>query len=207
MPKNIQEGYNYRVRATAKDKISIANPIDITVPKTYSLTIKGLNKVKPSDESIYSISQLNGYKYDWNIVSGDALITNKSKNVISVKFGEQGFVKIKVECESPEGCIDVQYYIVEVMTDTNSTTSLSNPFYVSNNNVPVGTDHIVINFYRNLDNVEIELIDILGNLRGKQTINSITNELQIPINYLSVGVYFVRIKSKDQYFIDKVLIN
>lgn len=207
MPKNIQEGYNYRVRATAKDKISIANPIDITVPKTYSLTIKGLNKVKPSDESIYSISQLNGYKYDWNIVSGDALITNKSKNVISVKFGEQGFVKIKVECESPEGCIDVQYYIVEVMTDTNSTTSLSNPFYVSNNNVPVGTDHIVINFYRNLDNVEVELIDILGNLRGKQTINSITNELQIPINYLSVGVYFVRIKSKDQYFIDKVLIN
>lgn len=206
LPKNVPEGTNYRIRASSESYISVHNSTNLIIPRIEYSKIKGSAKVNPNSEFIYSVNHLNGYKYEWYIESGNATIVNQSKNVVLIRFEEEGFVKIKVVCESQEGCKVDDIFTTEVISDTLSTDFSSNPFYITGN-IAVGSDNLVISFYRKLENVQVDLIDILGNIRGSDTNNHTTEEVKLPVSHLTAGVYFIRVKSRDKYYTEKFMVN
>lgn len=66
-------------------------------------------------------------------------------------------------------------------------------------------DHLNIQFSKNIDVYKIEIFNESGQVLFAENGNVINNNLQIEINDFPPGIYFVKIQSKDQILIEKIL--
>lgn len=208
LPSNGVPSNKYRFRIIADSNIlSMDNGSDITINSVPSLSLTGNIKVAENSEQIYNTDFIEGSLYLWEVVNGDASIKNKSKNIIVVQFGKPSTVTIKLTHLTKDGCTREQYFTIEVKSPTDINQTERKSFVVSPN--PTGeSNNITINFI-DLSNIgySIEIIDVLGTIRSHIDCFESTQSVSIPVNNLSKGLYYVRLRTKNSVYSEKLLIN
>jgi len=161
-------------------------------------TISGSNQVRENEQGItYSVKNESGLSYNWSIASGDATITGKTGNSVTLNAGKPGAVKLNVKVTNQNGCMSESELSITVKSLTNIRESSSAPFTLYPN--PAG-DYLYVKMDADITgDIHIELYDILGNRHFKQTYQS-TEIIRIPVQALSQGMYMIKVKtSKDEY--------
>jgi len=136
---------------------------------------------------------------DWNWDFGDGG-SSAEKNP-SYSYGEEGDYTVTLTVTGGNGCEDVSSQNVGIITGAEAGLIRELKVYPN----PINQDKLLIIVPDNFDD-ELELLIL--NSQGRQVKRTLLskNENIISVSDLSVGMYFVRLKSKERSFIQKIVI-
>jgi hypothetical protein len=148
--------------------------------------IIGQMDIIPFTEYTYSINQVIGASYDWE-VSGGNVISGQGTNVIQVMWSNSpGY--INVECDLPNGCIESDTLNIDL---TNGWLELGK----SMNEFKVVFEAEFIQVISGCDRFEVSVYNSLG----LSIYDKIANEnLIINTSEWSSGVYLLELKSSNR---------
>ena len=156
---------------------------------------------------VYSVQQENGSTYEWVIVSGDATITTKSGQLVVVNVGAKGAVILKVIQTNKDGCTNEAQFVINVKSVSGIKESTQSAFSIYPN--PTGdANQIMLQFSEaQKQQIDVELLDILGNQMYMSSINIGDQSTTIPIHNLCSGMYMIRVRMNNEVYMEKVIVN
>lgn len=164
--------------------------------------ITGKSIVTQGEKDIYySIRSNQGSMYNWEILSGDAQLFDKDQYQIKVNFGQPGKVLIealegnKYDCASAD-TIEISVMSISSIKD-DKTSMYQEP------NLTYHTSSILIE--SNNDLISTDIYSVLGE-RKSIYFSEDNQRITIPNQYLSKGLYFMRIKTLYHFFTKQLLI-
>ncbi len=156
---------------------------------------------------VYSVQPENGSTYEWVIVSGDATITTKSGQLVVVNVGAKGAVILKVIQTNKDGCTNEAQFVINVKSVSGIKESTQSAFSIYPN--PTGdANQIMLQFSEaQKQQIDVELLDILGNQMYMSSINIGDQSTTIPIHNLCSGMYMIRVRMNNEVYMEKVIVN
>jgi hypothetical protein len=177
------------------------------IPKPIPI-INGNSEVLEQDKGLeYSVQSENGSTYEWVIVSGDATITTKSGQLVVVNVGSKGAVILKVIQTNKDGCTNEAQFVINVKSVSGIKENTQSAFSIFPN--PTGdANQIILQFSEaQKQQIDIELLDILGNQMYISSLNIGDQSTTIPVHNLCSGMYMIRVHMNNEVYIEKVIVN
>jgi hypothetical protein len=182
-------------------------PIQInSTPNTSA--ISGLSEVNSGETNTYSVSGLAGSSYAWT-VSGGTIQSGMGTSSIDVKWGPKGTGSINVIETTSGNCKG---------KDQSKSINIGYPLGIENQQLselislyPNPANHF-IKLNLNLvtkEEIQIQILDLRGRLVSASNLTQVnnTNEIQIALNQMDAGIYFMKVKVGQKECIKKFQVN
>jgi photosystem II stability/assembly factor-like uncharacterized protein len=210
IPLDTKPSEYYRVRIATSDSsfylLDNGHYIQIN-PQSTVMAINGPDTVSYlSSEIVYFVDYEDGAKYEWEIVSGNAQLLKQSQNIIGLSFGISGTVILKVVKTNKYGCISKDMISITIQAPTNIDDE--NLFaYSVWPNPSSGSEELSIRFSQAIEHdIELEFVDLLGTVHANTLVERGSDASSLPIQHVQSGVYMLRMKTQNQVFIEKVIV-
>ena len=176
--------------------------ITITVNPIPRPIITGKSNVTQGEKEIYySIRSNQGSMYNWEILSGDAQVFDKDQYQVKVNFGQPGKVLIEAmegnryDCASAD---TIEIFVMSISRVKDDKTSIHIEPNLENHK-----SSIIIE--SNNDLISAEIYSLLGE-RKRLFFSDDNQRIIIPTEHVNKGLYFIRIKTMNHFFIKELLI-
>ena len=210
IPLDTKPSEYYRLRVATSDSsfYLLDNGHDIQInPQSTVMAINGPDTVSYlSSEIVYFVDYEDGAKYEWEIVSGNAQLLKQSQNIIGLSFGISGTVVLRVIKTNKYGCISKDMISISIQAPTNIDDE--NLFaYSVWPNPSSGSEELSIRFSQAIEHdIELEFVDLLGTVHATTLVERGRDASSLPIQHVQSGVYMLRMKTQNQVFIEKVIV-
>lgn len=179
--------YSEQFGSTFYNTASMATTSFEFAPSTVS-AISGADSAMTGDVEVYSVTNVNGYSYDWS-VNGGSIISGQTTPSITVEWNSIGAQDLDVIAISNEGCeSDMQAFEVNVSDTLTAINELDGS--VVYKIYPNPTKGLTTIELKSKGNVQLSLIDINGR---EVPMNFIQQDDRVTFDATNTpsGVYFI----------------
>lgn len=181
---------------------SARTPVIVTVnPLPNALTISGATNVLQGNTENYSFTLSSGSVYEWTITGGTpATATGNNNDITWTGIGTGTITVIETNSNGCETSTTKAITIMGVGIEEIENQIIGNPFPNPANNL------ITIPYYGNSNQLRIELISITGQIIQNETIESKKGQIQLSLENVNKGLYFLMIFDNDKKLSKKITV-
>ncbi len=189
--------YTVNVKDNTLSCESLSDAVSISLNPLPTAAFTHIGELLPDELITFTDESTDAVSWFWEFDDGN---TSTEQNP-SHEYADFGNYIVTLTVTSDNGCQDVVTHDVGLVTGTELNAMNGLRVYPN----PVNQDKLLINVPDNFSN-ELE-VSILNNQGQRVKRNSLTkNENVISVSDLSVGIYYVRVKSGENSFTKKIMI-